>query len=128
MMNMPTVDANAIETAILAGLKNYQAERPLGCCRVYVCISNSEPIEMIMSGDRKAAKQWRKDFHKNVMSQIEAGCKKTNKLFQLQGYGVRNSIYVGYDNNQGKEIGQGTAICANLKALGLDAYVEYIGD
>lgn len=60
---------------------------------------------------------------------IKAAAKKLGRTFQTSGhYGTRNVLYVGYDNADGKALGQGTAIVASLKAAGIGCYRDEHGD
>lgn len=90
-------------------------ERPSGCGRVYVCLSSGWDA----SDEQKAA-----------MKKHVAGIKKAaGSRFQARNhYGNRNSIYIGYDNASGVELGRGTAIVAFLKSKGIDCYRDEHGD
>ena len=83
----------------------FQPERPSGCGRVYVCVS--------------------KDHAKG----IKAAAKRLGQIFQTTShYGDRYALYVGYDNADGKALGQGTAIVSALNAAGISAYRNEHGD
>jgi hypothetical protein len=83
----------------------YSAERPSGCGRVYVCVS------------------------KEHAKGIKAAAKKLGKIFQSSShYGDKYALYVGYDNCDGKALGQGSAIVASLKSAGIPAYRNEHGD
>lgn len=68
-------------------------ERPIGCCRVYVVLANK--------ADAK---------------RVAAAAKKIGKIFQAKAhYGLKNALYIGYDNCSGRELAQGTDVMLALK-------------
>ena len=123
-MTKELITKQAIVTAISNGLSNYQQERRLGCGRVYVCIGAYGDI---LEKDKgvKAANKATTQEHRAL---VKAAAKSLKKLYQRKGYGVTNALYIGYDNNSGIELGQGTAIANNLRALGIKAYRSEVGD
>lgn len=81
-------------------------ERPLGCCRVYVSISDAEHAK----GIAKAAKKLNLDFQKKSY------------------YGSRNALYIGYDNMDGNVLAKASAVVAALKVAGVPCYRDEHGD
>jgi|SRR5579859_2646184 len=82
--------------------------RGFGCGRAYVCLGKLDP---------------------KTASAVAAACKKLGKIFQRKAYyGLRNAIYVGYDNADGKALAQSEAIAASLTTAGLPAYSEACSD
>lgn len=90
-------------------------ERASGCGRVYVCLSAGWDAD---------------EAQKAEMKRHIAGIKKAaGTRFQAKNhYGNRNSIYVGYDNCSGIELGRGTAIVEFLKGHGINCYRDEHGD
>lgn len=88
---------------------SYVPQRPSGCGRAYVCIG---------TGDKK------------VVAAVEAACAQLGLLFSRKGhYGVgRNSIYIGYDNADGKALAKSEAFAKVLKEHGLPAYADAAAD
>ena len=123
-MTKEPITKQAIVTAISDGLSNYQQERSLGCGRVYVCIGAYGDIfeqnEEVETANKATTRKHR--------ALVKAAAKTLHRLYQKRGYQVTNALYVGYDNNSGVELGQGTAIANNLKALGIKAYRSEVGD
>jgi hypothetical protein len=82
--------------------------RASGCGRVYVSISSSD---------------------KALVNAVSAAAKAMGKIFQRKGYmGMRNVLYIGYDNASGRELAKGEAIAAYLSANGIPAYMDAQGD
>jgi len=82
------------------------AERASGSGRVYVVITEKEHAK----GVAKAAKA-------------------LGKIFQTKAhYGMRNALYIGYDNATGRELARGTKVVEVLKAHGIGAYRDEHGD
>jgi hypothetical protein len=78
-----------------------------GCGRAYVCVS----------GD------------KATVTAFAAAAKKLGLLFLRKAYGTSgNALYVGYDNGAGRELAKAEAVAASLKAAGLSAYADAVGD
>jgi len=99
--NYTTLLAAALQVGLEA-----PKERGIGCGRVYVCIVESEDAK----GIAKAAKN-------------------LGRIFQKKGYaGMSNVLYVGYDNCDGRALGQGTAIANSLGAAGVRCYRDEQGD
>ena len=121
---MPQITQQAVVAAISDGLSNYQQERSLGCGRVYVCIGAYGDIfeqnEEVKTANKPTTRKHR--------ALVKAAAEALRKRYQERGYGVENALYVGYDNNSGVELGQGTAVAQNLKALGIAAYRDEVGD
>lgn len=100
------------KSQVLAALKAAQAapftpERPTGCGRAYV----------IVGGDRA------------TINAVAACCKTLGLMFLRKAYGTSgNAIYMGYDNATGRELAKAKAFAATLKAHGLSAYDDAVGD
>lgn len=78
-----------------------------GCGRVYV----------VVSGDRA------------TINAVAAAAKKLGVIFQRKAYyGLRNALYVGYDNADGRALARGEAIAEHLTAAGIPAYSEACAD
>jgi hypothetical protein len=78
-----------------------------GCGRVYISVC----------GDRA------------VINAVSAAAKKLGIIFQRKAaYGMRNALYVGYDNADGRAMARGEAIAEYLKANGIVAYMDAHGD
>lgn len=101
-MNMTLAEAIEFSMKVAVSIP----ERPIGCCRVYVVIT-----------DPDAAK---------AMPKI---AKKGNYIFQKKAhYGMRNALYIGYDNCDGRSLARGTVVVNALKHIGIDCYREEHGD
>jgi hypothetical protein len=63
---------------------------------------------------------------KALLKAVAAGCKKLGLLFERKGhYGVgRNSIYMGYDNADGRALGKADAFAKALTDRGIRAYSD----
>ncbi|MDQ3170319.1 MAG: hypothetical protein M3Q55_09305 [Acidobacteriota bacterium] len=83
--------------------------RASGCGRAYVCVSTSD---------------------KDLLKAVAVACKALGLLFERRGhYGTgSNSIYIGYDNCDGRAIGKSIAIAAALSAAGIPAYDDAVAD
>ena len=82
-----------------------EPERPLGIGRIYVVV------------DKAHARG------------IGAAAKKLGLIFQMKAhYGMKNALYVGYDNHDGRALARGTRVVEMLKAHGIGAYREEQGD
>lgn len=80
-------------------------ERPLGIGRIYVVIDKGHA-----RGVAKAAKA-------------------LGKIFQTKAhYGMKNALYIGYDNHDGRALARGTKVVEVLKAHGIGAYRDEHGD
>lgn len=123
-MTTQTITVKDIEKAITAGLSTYKREPAFGCGRVYVCIGSYH------DGDEKdpATKKENQRRTRALRSAVTKAAKALGMRYQSKGYQVKHALYVGYDNNIGIELGQGTAIAANLKALGILAYRDEVAD
>lgn len=76
-------------------------ERGYGCGRAYVCVS----------GER------------TLINAVALACKELGLIFQRKAaYGLRNAIYIGYDNSTGVELAKAKAFAHELKKHGIDAY------
>jgi hypothetical protein len=94
-----------LETLKSAFEKPVTPERPQGCCRVYVSVADT------------AARK------------VASVAAKLGKDFQAKSYyGTRNTIYVGYDNMDGRALARGTAVVSALEAAGISAYRDEQGD
>lgn len=110
---LSVLTAAQVKQEIAAGLAQPTQEQVGGCARVYVCL---------YSGDDEA------QFKKMIRKPVAKACKELKKIFQVNGHGVRNAISIGYYNGRGIEVGQAHSVMNRLKAIGVDCYVEYIGD
>lgn len=98
-MNYPLLLAEAFAKSALP-------ERAIGCCRVYVSIT-----------DDAAAKE------------IAKAAKKLGRLYQKRShYGARNALYIGYDNCDGFSLARATAVVETFKAAGIACYRDENGD
>lgn len=94
-----------IANALADAFATRSHERPIGCCRVYVTV------------DKANAKT------------VAAAAKKIGKIFETKAhYGMKNALYIGYDNCSGRELAQGAAVVSALKAAGIYACREEHGD
>lgn len=85
----------------------YTVDRASGCGRVYVTVG----------GDRK------------TINAVAAACKALGLIFQRKAYyGLRNAIYVGYDNADGRALARGKVFAETLRARGISAYDEACAD
>lgn len=76
-----------------------------GCGRVYVCVP------------------------KEHATAVAAAAKKLGVIFQRKGhYGLSNTLYVGYDNADGRALAKGEAIAESLTKAGIRAYHEVCAD
>lgn len=123
-MTAQKITAKDIEKAISAGLSTYQTEARFGCGRVYVCIS------AYRDGNENdpAVEKENKRRTKATRSAVAKAAQSLGKRYRTNGFPVKHALYVGYDNNSGIELGQGTAIVKNLKALGVPAYRSEAAD
>lgn len=79
-----------------------------GCGRVYVSVSGCD---------------------RATVTAIAAAAKKLGLIFQRKAhYGLRNAIYIGYDNADGNAIAKGEVFAESLKASGIQAYSDAFGD
>jgi hypothetical protein len=80
-------------------------ERGVGCGRIYVVV------------DKEHAKG------------ISTAAKKLGKIFQRTAhYGMKNALYVGYDNCDGRALSRGTKIVETLRAAGIGCHRDEHGD
>ena len=98
-MDVTSILANAFQ-------KPVAAERPLGCCRVYVSVSDPAAAKKVAAAAKKLGKIWQKKSH----------------------YGAPNALYVGYDNMDGMALARGTAVVEALNAAGISCYRDEQGD
>lgn len=114
MMQAPEIDASsmspkALRATVLAALVAAKAApftpgRPSGCGRAYVAISAAQ---------------------REIVNAVAAGCKALGLIFQRKGHrGMRNVIYIGYDNGTARELARAQAFAASLSAAGIPAYDE----
>jgi len=81
-------------------------ERGIGCCRVYVSITDKAQAKL-----------------------VEKAAKSLGKIFQRKGHqGATNVLYVGYDNCDGNALARATAVVGALKTAGIGCYREEQGD
>lgn len=96
-----------IQKAILDGLAiPRETQRFGGCCRAYVCLTD---------------KTLKKDF--------KAGAKLAGAMYLDKAYGTGNmALYIGYDNSNSLNMSKAIQIAENLKAIGVGAYWDVVGD
>lgn len=96
---------NVLRTAFETPVKPARAS---GCGRAYVCVTADRPIVKL----------------------VAAACKTLGKLFNAKGhYGTgRNSIYIGYDNADGRALALAESVAEALKAAGISAYTDAVAD
>jgi len=89
--------------AISTGLTNPHVIQCYGgCARIYV-----------MAYGKEAAKK------------LQTAAKQAGLTFQKKAaYGLTNAMYIGYDTGSKTVYGQGEAVAANLRKLGIECYVE----
>jgi len=102
------VEKQKIIEAIKAGLSVTGLGNFSGCGRVYV---------MLPKGDRKTLAMYR--------SAAEAA--GVRYLPEAYGAGKR-ALYIGYDNATGQCYKKAIAIAENLRAIGIEAYEDGVGD
>jgi len=123
--NAPLVSVQQIQEAITSGMSNFRPERVYGgCARIYVEIGSlggyAETDPEIKKANRRATNALRK--------QVKKACEGLGRIYQAKGYGVSHAIYIGLDNATCREYSQGAQVARNLKALGIPAWVEGVGD
>jgi hypothetical protein len=81
-----------------------------GCGRAYVCVSTTTD--------------------KDTLKAVAAACKDLGLLFERKGhYGVgRNSIYIGYDNADGRALAKSRVFAKILTERGISAYDDTASD
>lgn len=101
--------ATVLKVLRAANDATYVPQRPSGCGRAYVCVGTSD---------------------KKTVAALESACAALGLLFSRKGhYGVgRNSIYIGYDNADGKALAKSEAFAKVLKDHGLPAYADAAAD
>lgn len=106
--------AQMTETNVLDALRAAQAApstpaRISGCGRAYVCVGTSD---------------------KALVKALASACKTLGLLFDAKGhYGVgRNSIYIGYDNADGRALGRSKVFAEVLNKHGIPAYDDAAAD
>jgi hypothetical protein len=114
-----------IVQAINRGMATTERARPSGCGRVYVCISYVHPDWTV---DKATQRLYKRQMLVHQMPRIQLACERTGRIYQQIGYQVKHCIYIGYDNCTGKELAKGEAVATQLKALGIKAYMEAVGD
>jgi len=99
--------ASVVEALRAANTAPYTACRPSGCGRAYVCVS-----------DKALAKV------------VAAACAELGLLYSSKGhYGTGpRSIYIGYDNADGRALAKSRAFAAVLTARGIGAYDDAVAD
>lgn len=107
----------ALETANKAP---YQPQRASGCGRAYCVISIP----------KKLADGSRNPERAKTLKAIEAACKELGLLYCKETYGVGKvpSIYIGYDNCDGKALAKSEVFAASLKASGIPCYADAASD
>lgn len=108
-METKELKANVLEALTAAWSAPYTKKTGAfgGCGRVYVSVS----------GERE------------FVNAFAAAAKKLGLIFQRKAhYGLRNALYVGYDNADGNALAKGEAVAEALKARGFSAYSEAFGD
>jgi len=80
-----------------------------GCGRAYVTLSSKN--------DRK------------TVNAVAKACKTLGLMFLRKAYGTTgNSIYIGYDNADGRALGRAEAFAAKLTEHGIPAYSDAVAD
>jgi len=96
----------------LTAAKNapYVAGSISGCGRAYVCITSSN--------DR------------SVVNAVATACRQLGLLFERKGhYGTgKNSIYIGYDNADGRALARSKVFAKVLSDRGIPAYDDAVSD
>ena len=123
-MKKEKITAEAIKKAISEGFSTYQKESGFGCGRVYVCVGRYN----VGNESNPAVKQENKRRISAIRSAIAKAACSLGVSYKAKGYPSQNSLYIGYDNCSGIALGQGTAIVANLKAIGIPAYRDEAED
>ena len=81
-----------------------------------------------LGGFRSCGRAYVVIVEKADRAQARAWCKANRKIWTgAQGH-VPNAIYVGYDNASGVELGRAEAFALELKARGVVAYMDAMGD
>lgn len=108
---------SALQTANQAP---FTAQRASGCGRAYV----------VISVDKKLADGSRNKDRAKFLKAFEAACKELGLLYLKETYGVGKvpSIYIGYDNCDGKALAKSEAFAASLKASGIPCYADAASD
>lgn len=101
--------AEILEALKAANTAHFTPMRASGCGRAYVCVGLTERAEI---------------------TAVAAACKALGLLFERKGhYGVgRCSIYIGYDNADGRALGKSEAFAAALVERGIPAYTDAASD
>ncbi|XHX80876.1 MAG: hypothetical protein RBJ76_13355 [Stenomitos frigidus ULC029] len=120
---LPTIAQ--IQAAIVSGKSKYGTViQRGGCGRVYVCLGSvGDPFA--------SAEQQKRDkaLTKAIRNRVKDAAQAMNLLYLKKAYGVGNhALYIGYDNGTSIAWSQGEQVAKNLKALGVDAYVDGMGD
>lgn len=104
-----TNDKTVYEAIVAANGAPYTPARASGCGRAYV---------VICTGD------------KAILKSVAAACEKLGLLFSRKGhYGTGgNSIYIGYDNCDGRALGKSQAFAQVLNDHGIKAYSDAVSD
>lgn len=99
--------AKVLEALTAANAAPYEATPACGCGRAYVTVS----------GER------------DTINAVAAASKKLGLIFQRNAYyGLRNAIYIGYDNADGRALGKAKAFAKVLNERGIKAYDEACAD
>ena len=94
----------ALKTAMQAP---FVPARPSGCGRAYVIVSGT----------------------KDELKAFAVAAKAQGLLFLKKAYGTSgNALYIGYDNGDGRSLAKSQAVAESLKAFGLRAYADAVGD
>lgn len=98
----------------------FTAQRASGCGRAYVVISIDKKLP---DGTRNKART-------PMLKAIQAACTQLGLLYCQETYGVGKvpSIYIGYDNCDGRALGKSEAFAASLKASGIPCYADAAAD
>ena len=100
----------------------------MGCCRVYVCVSNSLSVDQMFSMSKKEQRAFTKNWSKNVLPLLKEAADSLRMIFQVKGHGVENAFYIGYWNRGEGVNEKAEGIVQALKEIGLSPYIEYVGD
>ena len=102
-MNTPSSIASVISSCLTSQVA---PQRAIGCCRVYVVISE------------KAARPL-----------VKAACQISGAMYLKDAHGTSgNAIYVGYDNCRGDVLARGAVLVKALQDVGVVCYRDEVGD
>ncbi|WP_017302539.1 hypothetical protein [Nodosilinea nodulosa] len=121
--DLPGIDE--IARAIQEGLNTTENFPPTGCGFVYVKIFYSHPDYL---EDEEIQRIYKRQMLVHLMPKIELASQIAGKRYMVKASSVKHAIYIGMDNNTGRELAQGEAVATNLKAIGIRAAMIPVGD